>query len=139
LGAELAVGSEAPATPEYRVVVEGQPRELNPDVRDNIYRTAREAVHNAYQHANARHIETEVTFGETDLSVRVRDDGIGVDPAILVHGQRAGHWGLPGMRERSESMGGRLKVWSERNAGTEVELCISAAIAYAEPPISTVS
>jgi signal transduction histidine kinase/ligand-binding sensor domain-containing protein len=139
LGAELAGGMEAQATPEYRVVVEGQPRELNPEVRDEIYSIAREAVHNAYQHANARHIETEVTFGDTDLSVRVRDDGIGVDPTILARGQRAGHWGLPGMRERSERIGGRLKVWSERKAGTEVELCISAAIAYAQPPISTFS
>jgi signal transduction histidine kinase len=118
-------------------MVEGKPRELNPDVRDDIYWVAREAVRNSYQHANARHIETEVTFGDTDLSVRVRDDGIGVDPTILARGQRAGHWGLPGMRERSESIGGRLKVWCERNAGTEVELYISAAIAYAEPPIST--
>ena len=139
LGAELAVGMEPQATPEYRVVVEGGPRELNFDVRDEVYRIAREAVRNAYQHANATHVETEVTFGETDLSVRVRDDGIGVDPKILAGGQRAGHWGLAGMRERSESIGGRLKVWSERNAGTEVELRVSSAVAYARSPISTFS
>jgi signal transduction histidine kinase len=117
--------------PEYRVVVEGKPRELTPVVRDDAYRIAREAVHNAYHHANARHIETEVTFGDTALTIRVRDDGIGVDPQILQRGQRAGHWGLPGMRERSEDLGGQLNVWSERNAGTEVELRLSARIAYA--------
>jgi ligand-binding sensor domain-containing protein/signal transduction histidine kinase len=139
LGAELAAGNEPRATPEYRVVVEGKPRELNPDVRDDIYRITREAVRNAYQHANARHIETEVTFGDTDLSVRVRDDGIGVDSTILAGGQRGGHWGLPGIRERCESIGGRLYVWSERNAGTEVELRIAATIAYTEPPISILS
>ena len=139
LGAELTVGMEPRATPEYRVMVEGKPRELSASVRDDIYRIAREAVRNAYQHANARHIETEVTFGDTDLRVRVRDDGIGVDSTILARGQRAGHWGLPAMRERSESIGGRLKVWSERNAGTEVELCISGVIAYAEPSIPTFS
>jgi ligand-binding sensor domain-containing protein/signal transduction histidine kinase len=139
LGAELAIGTEPQATPEYRVMVEGKPRELSPDVRDDIYRIAREAVRNAYQHANARHIETEITFGDTDLRVRVRDDGIGVDSTILAHGQRPGHWGLPVMRERTEGIGGRLKVWSERNAGTEVELWISATIAYTEPPISIFS
>ena len=139
LGAELAVGMEPRATPEYRVMVEGKPRELSSDVRDDIYRIAREAVRNAYQHANARHIETEFTFGDTDLRVRVRDDGIGVDSTILARGQRSGHWGLPGMRERSESIGGRLKIWSERNAGTEVELSMSAVIAYAEPSVSTFS
>jgi ligand-binding sensor domain-containing protein/signal transduction histidine kinase len=135
LGAELAVGLEPQSTPEYRVMVEGMPRELSPDVRDDIYRIAREAVRNAYQHAHARHIETEVTFSDTDLSVRVRDDGIGVDSTILARGQRAGHWGLPVMRERSESIGGRLKVWSERNAGTEVELRMPADLAYAQSPI----
>jgi hypothetical protein len=46
------------------VVVEGNPRKLNLDVRDDIYRIAREAVRSAYQQANARHIETGVTFGD---------------------------------------------------------------------------
>jgi signal transduction histidine kinase len=64
---------------------------------------------------------------------------MGVDSAILARGQRGGHWGLPGMRERSERIGGRLKVWSEKNQGTEVELRISAVIAYAEPPIPAFS
>jgi signal transduction histidine kinase len=120
-------------------MVEGKSRELSPDVRDDIYQIAREAVRNAYRHANAQHIETEVIFGDRDLCVRVRDDGIGVDSTILAGGQRAGHWGLPGIRERSQSIGGRLNVWSERNAGTEVELRISADIAYAQSPIPTFS
>jgi ligand-binding sensor domain-containing protein/signal transduction histidine kinase len=139
LGAELAAGMEAQTAPEYRVMVEGRRHELSPDVRDDIYRIVREAVRNAYQHANARHIETEVTFGDADLRVRVRDDGIGVDSAILASGQRAGHWGLPGIRERSESIGARLNIWSERNAGTEVELRISAEIAYTQSPKSKFS
>jgi signal transduction histidine kinase/ligand-binding sensor domain-containing protein len=133
LGTELGKGIDPASTPEYRVVVEGRPRELTAAVRDEAYRIAREAVCNAYQHAKAGHIETEVTFGDGDLTIRVRDDGIGVDPQILARGQRPGHWGLPGMRERSESFGGHLHVWSEGNAGTEVELQIPADIAYPEP------
>jgi signal transduction histidine kinase len=139
LGTELGAGMDPPAIPQYRVVVEGRPCELTAVVRDEAYRIAREAVSNAYHHARAGHIETEIAFGDAGLSVRVRDDGIGTDPAILVRGQRAGHWGLPGMRERSESIGAQLKVWSERNAGTEVELHIPAATAYAAPSISTFS
>jgi signal transduction histidine kinase len=108
-------------------------RELVAIVRDDIYRIVREAVRDAYEHARASHIETEIRFGETEFRVRVRDDGVGLEPEILREGRRAGHWGLPGMRERSEIIGGRLSVWSERNAGTEVELCISAAIGYALP------
>jgi signal transduction histidine kinase/streptogramin lyase len=133
LGAELAAGIDPPSKPEYRVVVEGRPRELTAVVRDEAYRIAREAVSNAYQHAKARHIEIEVTIGDADLTIRVRDDGIGVDPQILAPGKRPGHWGLPGMRERTESFGGHLHIWSEGNAGTEVELRIPADIAYAEP------
>ena len=133
LGTELAAGIDPPSKPEYRVVVEGRPRELTAVVRDEAYRIAREAVSNAYQHAKARHIEVEVTIGDADLTIRVRDDGMGVDPRILVPGRRPGHWGLPGMRERSESFGGHLHIWSEENAGTEVELRIPADIAYSEP------
>lgn len=132
LGNELASGIASLSSPEYRVVVEGKPRELTLVVRDDAYRIVRQAVQNAYQHANATLIETEVTFGETDFAIRVRDDGTGLDPQILHVGQRAGHWGLPGMRERSKSLGGRLHVWSEKNAGTEVELRIAARIAYAQ-------
>jgi signal transduction histidine kinase len=133
LGTELGAGIDPASKPEYRVVVEGRRRELTAVVRDEAYRIAREAVSNAYQHAKAGHIETEVIFGDADLTIRVRDDGIGVDPQILARGQRPGHWGLPGMRERSESFGGHLHVWSEGNAGTEVELRIPADIAYSEP------
>jgi DNA-binding CsgD family transcriptional regulator len=78
-----------------------------PIVRDDIYRIAREAIRNAHEHATASHIETEIGFGETDFRVRVRDDGIGLAREILRAGQRAGHWGLPAIRERSESIGGR--------------------------------
>lgn len=136
LGTEFGAGIDLPSRPEYRVVVEGRCRELTAVVRDEAYRIAREAVSNAYQHAKAGRIETEVTFGDVDLTIRVRDDGIGVDPEILARGQRPGHWGLPGMRERSESFGGHLRVWSEGNAGTEVELRIPAQVAYAQPPAS---
>jgi signal transduction histidine kinase len=136
VGTEIGVGIQPPSKPRYRVVVEGRRRELTALVRDEAYRIAREAVCNAYQHAKAGHIETEVTFGDADLTIRVRDDGIGVDPQILARGQRPGHWGLPGMRERSESFGGHLHVWSEGNAGTEVELRVPANVAYAQPPAS---
>lgn len=137
LGAELAAYVEPGRTPEYRVVIEGTPHEVNPHVRDDIYSVVREAVHNAYQHARATRVETDITFEDTDLSIRVRDDGIGVDPEILSVGRRPDHWGLPGMRERSETIGGQLRVWSEKNAGTEVELRIPAEIAYTRPPESS--
>lgn len=132
LGNALGAGMEPRSKPQYRVIVEGRPRELTVVVRDDAYRIAREAVRNAYEHADADHIETELTFGDANLTIRVRDDGIGVDPRILACGQRPGHWGLPGMRERSESIGASLHIWSVGKAGTEVELRIPARVAYAQ-------
>jgi signal transduction histidine kinase len=133
LGAEISLGMRPQSMPSYRMVIEGKPRELSPNVRDDIYKIAREAVRNAYQHAHAQQIEVKVIFGNEELKVRVRDDGIGVNPAILLQGQIAGHWGLPGMRERSEGIGGHFNVRSEPNAGTDVDLTISSAIAYSDP------
>jgi signal transduction histidine kinase/ligand-binding sensor domain-containing protein len=133
LGTELGVEIERQSETHYGLVIEGRPRQLTSVVRDEAYRIVREAARNAYQHANAHHVETEVTFGESDLSIRVRDDGVGIDPQILARGRRSGHWGLPGMRERAETLGAQLFVWSERKAGTEIELRIPANIAYSEP------
>ena len=50
---------------------------------------------------------------------------------VLQEGARAGHWGLPGIRERAKRIGARLKLWSESGAGTEVELTVPASVAYA--------
>ncbi len=66
--------------------------------------------------------------------VRIRDDGKGIEPEIAKAGRRAGHWGLPGMRERAKQIGARLEFWSEAGAGTEVELSIPASIAYRDSP-----
>jgi ligand-binding sensor domain-containing protein/signal transduction histidine kinase len=120
----------SPNQPTYRVVVEGKPRALSPLVRDDLYQVAREAFRNAYRHAQARHIEAEIDYGETVFTLRVRDDGAGIEPEVLGRGRRSGHFGLQGMRERSERAGGTLSVWSERNVGTEVEVTIPAQVAY---------
>jgi signal transduction histidine kinase len=114
----------------FSAEVEGAPQDLQPILRDEIYRIAAEALRNAFHHAQARRIEVEIRYGPRDFRVRVRDDGAGIDPAILGQGGRAGHFGMKGMRERAEHIGGKLEVWSERGAGTEIELTIPAAVAY---------
>ena len=111
------------------VSVEGTPQDLDPILRDEVYRIAGEALRNAFLHARARRIEVEIQYGERQLQVRVRDDGIGIDPSMVDKG-RSGHYGLPGMRERAERIGGQLSVWSGRGAGAEVELRVPGSIAY---------
>ena len=130
LGEELASardGERPSAT--FRVSIEGGPRDLHPILRDDIYRIAREALRNAFRHAQASRIEAEITYGERLLRLRVRDDGKGIDPKLLDAG-RDGHWGLPGMRERAQQIGAQLDVWSEVGAGTEVELRLPGPVAY---------
>jgi signal transduction histidine kinase len=90
---------------------------------------AREALRNAFRHAQASHIEAEVAYGTSELRVRIRDDGTGIAPQLLDAG-RARHWGLAGMRERAVQIGAQLNLWSEAGAGTEVELRIPGAMAY---------
>jgi signal transduction histidine kinase/ligand-binding sensor domain-containing protein len=130
LGEELAAQSENGPAPCVRVLVEGKRRELNHVLRDEIYGIAREALRNAFRHAKAQKIEAEVTYGDSEFLLQVRDDGIGISPEVTDHGARAGHWGLPGMRERAKSFGGKLEVWSEHGAGTEIELKVPAAVIY---------
>jgi len=113
------------------VAVQGTPRELHPILRDDIYRIAGEALRNACRHADARRIEVEITYDDRQFRLQVRDDGHGIDPTVLAD-KRPGHFGLPGMRERAELVGGRLDVWSEVGAGTEIDLTIPASKAYAE-------
>ena len=122
LGEELA-GARRSGSATFRVSIEGRPRDLHPILRDDIYRIAREALRNAFRHAQASKIEAEITYGERLLRLRIRDDGKGIDPKLLDAG-RDGHWGLPGMRERAQQIGAQLDMWSEVGAGTEVELRI---------------
>ena len=114
---------------DYRIIVEGTPREMHPLIRDEVYRIGREALSNAFRHAQANKIEVELEYTTKHLRILVRDDGAGIDSNVLQTG-KDGHWGLAGMRERAESIGARFKVWSRLQAGTEVELLIPGQIAY---------
>src|ERR1700682_3064796 len=110
LGEELAGardGVRKPAT--FHVSIEGLPRELHPILRDDIYRIAREALRNAFRHAQANKIEAEITYRERLLRLRIRDDGKGIDPKHL-EGGRDGHWGLQGMRERAQQIGAQFEM-----------------------------
>jgi signal transduction histidine kinase len=115
---------------DFSVQTEGTPQNLHPMLRDEIYRIAGEALRNAFHHAHARRIEVEIHFEKWQFQVRVRDDGVGIDASVLSKEGRTGHFGLSGMRERTKGIGGQLEVWSERRAGTEVELSIPASAAY---------
>ena len=123
--------------PEFRVQVEGTPRDLAPLVRDEVHRIANEALRNAFRHAQAGRIEVEIRYDQRRLRLRVQDNGKGIDPKVLSGGGRAGHYGLAGMHERAKLLGGKLAVWSELDSGTEIELTIPASVAYLRSPVAS--
>jgi signal transduction histidine kinase/ligand-binding sensor domain-containing protein len=115
--------------PAIEVEVEGGPRRLNPVVRDEAYRIAGEALRNAFRHARAQRVTVEIKYERRQFRLVVRDDGKGIADTTTLQGQ-AGHYGLPGMRERAEVVRGKLEVWSKLNSGTQVELSVPGKIAY---------
>jgi signal transduction histidine kinase len=118
---------------KYQFIVEGAPRSLRPSIREEVYRIGREALANAFRHSQASVIETVLDYGDDRFRIVVRDNGRGIDPEVRRRG-RDGHWGLAGMRERSDKIGARLRVLSAPGAGTEIDLTVPAGAAFEDSP-----
>ena len=134
MGREFAIDEKI----QYRVIAQNAARPLRPQIRDDVYRIGREAIVNAFMHGKASSVEVAIEYAGRYFRMLVSDDGCGMDPHVL-DGGREGHWGLAGMRERSESIGADLRLRSRVGAGTEVELTIPGAIAFADEPNGTLS
>jgi len=113
---------------EVSFSVVGLATEMHPIVRDEIYRIGYEATRNACAHARASRVEVELRYAQ-DLSLCVRDNGVGIDPAVL-QGGKQGHFGLAGMRERAARIGGKLTVASSPATGTEIKLVVPGGIIF---------
>lgn len=94
---------------------------LSPDVEQAIYRVAQEAVANVTHHANAKNLKVHLTSNGQEISLLVYDDGRGFKERP---GENADHFGLPGMRERAQLVGGKLTVDSQPGQGTTIRLTI---------------
>lgn len=107
------------------VSVSGTPEVLTPDQDLVVYRVAQEAVNNARRHARAGSIDVDLEFAAASFTLRVCDDGIGFTvPAHMEDLTRDGHFGLMGMRERADLVGGTLTVLSAPIRGTVVQLTL---------------
>jgi signal transduction histidine kinase/ligand-binding sensor domain-containing protein len=120
----------------FHLEVEGTPQDLLPIARDEVYRIAGEALRNAFRHARARRVEVDIRYDRRQLRVQIRDDGQGIDSQLLRTDGLSGHYGLRGMRERAQSLGGELTIWSEVNSGTEIDLTVPSSSAYTKPGLS---
>jgi signal transduction histidine kinase len=99
--------------------VDGTP-ELDSAVEVELYRIVQEALNNAVRHAQAETIAVEVDASDGDITITVRDDGVGFDPGARAIRER--RLGLTSMRERAERLGGTFSVETAREAGTVVRV-----------------
>jgi signal transduction histidine kinase/ligand-binding sensor domain-containing protein len=113
-----------------RMVVEGTPRQVHRLVAAEIRRIASEALFNIARHARAHAVDVAITYGDRQLAIQIRDDGVGIAESVLAHGSKDGHFGLIGMRERAERIGGALSIHSSAGEGTDVILTLPAGLAY---------
>jgi signal transduction histidine kinase len=130
LSVELTGDPTVVDAPAIDIQVDGESRNLNPLVRDEAYRIAGEALRNAIKHAGARRVTVTIHYESGQLRVTVRDDGKGADAEAMARQQAAGHFGLPGMRERASIVNGQLAVRTAPGAGTEIELRVPGRTAY---------
>ena len=110
-----AVEGRSGLTTEF--VTEGEER-LPPNIEQELYRLAQEALNNVLKHAHATHVTVRMTIEHLRAMLEVADDGIGFEPSL----QGAGGLGLGGMRERVQRLGGTLRIDSSPGAGTAVRV-----------------
>lgn len=105
--------------------VDGSRQRLDPLVETVLFRVAQEALTNVARHAHCNHASVELQFAPDQVVLRVRDEGIGIRLGGIVPPLKG--WGLAGMRERAESVGGRLVLSSPPQGGTVVEVAIPSS------------
>jgi signal transduction histidine kinase len=94
-------------------------------IKINWYRIAQEALHNIIKHAKCSSVEVALTLAEKQVSLVIRDDGVGFDP-----GKKSKGIGLRNMESRAKSIGARLIVNSEREKGTTITISIPTKTIY---------
>lgn len=108
--------------------VVGEKRDIHPIARDEIYRIGYESIRNACEHSSASELEIILTYAQ-DFTLRVSDNGVGMPPVVLTKG-REGHFGLQGMRERTERIGSKFTLNSAPNSGTVMTLVVPGNIVF---------
>lgn len=116
-----------------RIIAEGKPRLVNPLVSVELGRIVDEALLNVARHAQASTVDIMVRFGSRYLAVKIRDDGVGIPREVLENGHKPGHFGLTGMRERTERIGGSFSIDSRRGMGCVVTAALPARLAFGGP------
>jgi len=114
---------------EIDVIVEGRERPLNAITGYEALQVGRQAIANALQHAHAKKIHVLLSYGDRLFQIQIQDNGCGINEETINLG-RPGHYGIPGMKERAERLGGRIFIRSSIGEGTEINLTLPAQLLY---------
>ena len=99
---------------------------------------AREALYNSIRHAHPKNVELSISFEENRCRVRVHDDGSGFDPS-MVSRLPEHHYGLIGIKERVERIGGRFTLQSKVGAGTDLSIEVPRSTGASSSPVSEIA
>ncbi len=124
--AEIVTGWSDRTGVPAQLITTGQPRPLLPEIDATLLRTAQEALANVARHAAAGRVALTLSYMEDVVTLDVRDDGAGFDPAVAPAPSETGGFGLAAMRERLLRIAGTLDVESEPGAGTALSACVPA-------------
>jgi signal transduction histidine kinase len=122
LGLAASLESLARSTPLSNVQVDTVSTALPEHVETAVYRIAQEALQNVMKHASAAHVHLRLSVAAGAVVLEISDDGVGFDPSAMPERAGPAGYGLPGMRQRAELLGGQLTVDSTSGRGTVVRL-----------------
>ncbi|MEI9866369.1 MAG: GAF domain-containing protein, partial [Limisphaerales bacterium] len=102
-----------------KLTFDGEPRQLPPEWENNILRISQEVLTNAVRYSLATEFHGRLAFDHQGVSLHLRDNGIGFDPEARHDG-----FGLQGIRERAETMGGQFAILSEKGKGSSISIVL---------------
>jgi len=130
LGEELAPHKDDHASAALRVVAEGKQRNLDPMLHDEIYRIAREALRNAFRHAQADSIEAELHTATLSFSCAYEIMGMALTQRFSIKVAVPDTGACPGCESGPRGLGGNWKSGVNTELGRKFELTIPASVAY---------
>ena len=125
---DLALRNLAQTSSELAIdlSMQGQETRYSRAVLTTLFRAVQEGLTNIHKHAQASRVNIEVVLGLNEAHLRVADDGQGFDTARMGHSAADphAHFGLQGLKERLELVGGQLQIKSQLNQGTVLQVTI---------------
>lgn len=119
-----------------RFEVQGEMSRLLPEYETLLFRIVQEALTNIAKHADARNVEIGLDIAPEELVIYISDDGVGFDAGAVMDG-RGGGWGLLGIRERTQLLGGESQIRSEPGRGTHVTVRMPVRPSMAQPILTS--